>query len=145
MSAEDNRALAYRWFEELWNQGNVTAIDELATTDFVLHHPARPEQPVDLATYKQLYPVYRGALPDLHIVVEDTVAEEAKVAVRLTQSGTHLGEYRGRAPSGKRITWTGLVLFHIRDGKIAEAWADEDWQGFQHQLGATPLSAPPAG
>ena len=139
MSAEENIALARRWFEEVWNKGNASAIDALTTEDFVLHHPARPGQPVNLQTYKQLYPVYRVALPDLHILVEDTVADENKVAVRVTQSGTHLGEYRGAAPTGKRITWTGLIIFLVRDGKIAEAWADENWQGLQQNLGAAPM------
>jgi predicted ester cyclase len=100
VSTGENRALAYRWFEEVWNRGNAAAIDELARDKFVLHHPARPGQAVDVTTYRQLFPVYQVALPDLHIVVEDTVAEDDKLAVRITQSGTHLGDYRGNPPSG---------------------------------------------
>ncbi|HLF78814.1 MAG TPA: ester cyclase [Dehalococcoidia bacterium] len=79
----------------------------------------------------------RTALPDLHIEVEDAFATDDRVALRLTFSGTHEGELLGAAPTGKRIAFTGVNLYRLEDGKIAETWQLTDWAGALRQASAS--------
>src|SRR6185503_9308861 len=101
---DDNKRLAQRWFEEVWNQGLESTIDELlspegvgfglAATDTEVHGPTE---------FKPFVRNMRDAFPDLHIAVEDTVAEGDKVAVRLRVTGTHKGGGLGVAPTGRKV------------------------------------------
>jgi predicted ester cyclase len=134
MSVEDNKALVRRWFDEVWNGGSAAAIDALAADDFVLHHSGRPGQPIDLATYRQLHGALRVALPDFTITIDDCIAEGDRVAARLSQTATHLGAYGVLQPSGTRLSWTALVMLRVRDGRLAEAWGEEDWHSVQAWL-----------
>jgi steroid delta-isomerase-like uncharacterized protein len=128
MSAEENQALVRRWYEEVWNAGRADLIDELVAEDFVLHHTSLPGRPVPREAYKQLLPLFRTAFPDFRITVEDMLAHGDRVAVRLRQTGTHRGEFRGIPPSGKRVDTTALAILRFAGGRIAEAWgAERDW------------------
>src|SRR4051812_44110281 len=100
MAAEENKALARRFLEEVFNEGNLAAIDELIDPDWVQHDPAMPEELRGIEGARQLVEVYRAAFPDLHITVEDQVAEGDKVATRWTARGSHQGELMGIPPSG---------------------------------------------
>jgi predicted ester cyclase len=70
--------------------------------------------------------------------IEDLIAEEDRVAVRVTAHGRHTGEFIGLAPSGREYTISEMHIFHVRDGKIAEHWRDADMLGLMRQLGALP-------
>jgi predicted ester cyclase len=70
--------------------------------------------------------------------VEDIVAEGEKVVVRWRSRGTHQGEFMDVAPTGRQVAFTGMRLFHIAGGVIAESWVNIDERGLQEQLGAVP-------
>ena len=74
MAAEENKAIVRRWFEEVWNQRNVAAIDALAAESFTLHHVALPSA-IDLQTYKHYHPAFMAAFPDFHVEIDDIIAE----------------------------------------------------------------------
>ena len=79
----------------------------------------------------------RQALPDVQYTVEgDIIAAEDKVVTRWAASGLHQGEVFTLAPTGKRITWTGITIWRIEAGKIVEAWVSRDTLGILQQLGA---------
>jgi predicted ester cyclase len=82
----------------------------------------------------------RGAFPDLHLTVEDVVAEGEKVVVRTTARGTMKGDFLGMKPTGKTATWTEIHIGRYAGGKVAEHWATIDQLGMLQQLGlvATP-------
>jgi predicted ester cyclase len=61
----------------------------------------------------------RGAFPDFHLTIEDQIAEGNKVITRVTFRGTHRGDYRGIAPTGKQIKYSGIAIDRIVDGKVA--------------------------
>lgn len=136
MSKEENKALLRRLFEEVWTQGNLEAIDELLSSDYVLHDASQlirsPEG------FKAYVTAFRTAFPDLHATVEDQVADEDTVAVRFTVRATHKGEFHGLPPTGRQMTMTGIDIQRIADGKIAENWANLDALGLLQQLGALP-------
>ena len=81
---------------------------------------------------------YRQAFPDLHVTVEDLIAEGDRVAARLRFRGTHLGELDGIAPTGRRVDCTGIVISRIEEGKISEDWANFDDLGMMQQLRLIP-------
>ena len=137
MSTEENKAIDRRLFEEGWNQGNTAVFDEFIAADYIGHDPGGPTH--GLEGYKQFYAGVRSAFPDLHLTLEDHIAEGDRVVSRWTMTGTHLGELQdGTPPSGKRMTITGMTITRYASGKLEEDWANYDALGLLQQIGAIP-------
>jgi steroid delta-isomerase-like uncharacterized protein len=138
VSVEENKAVVRRWFEELFNAGNLEVADEIIAADHVNHDPTLPDIPSGPEGQKQVVNLYRGAFTNAHISVEDQLAEGDRVATRWTGSGTHQGEFMGVAPSGNQVTVTGITINRVSGGKIAESWTNYDALGMMQQIGAVP-------
>ena len=139
MSTEENRAVAHRELEELYNQGgNLDAAEEIYTPDFVGHEPAVGDfRGVEGA--KQYAATMRLAFPDLSCIVEDQLAEGDKVVTRWSAHGTHQGETEDLGPAtGNRMQITGISVEKFADGKVAESWDSFDALGMMQQLGLVP-------
>jgi steroid delta-isomerase-like uncharacterized protein len=136
-SEGENKAISRRADEELFNRGNLDVADELFTPDFVYHDPGGGELrgPENVKGYAAML---RAAFPDLHQTIEDQIAEGDKVAYRWTARGTHEGELMGIAPTSKRVTFTGIAVARLADGKIQEIWENYDALGMMQQLGVVP-------
>jgi steroid delta-isomerase-like uncharacterized protein len=139
VSAEENKATQRRVYEEAFNQKNLDVLDELIASEFTEHNP-NPGQPPGLEGLKQFLSSIHTAFPDLHVNVEDMVAEGDKVAARLRVRGTHQGEFTGIAPTGNQVTLTGIDIVRIAEGKVVEHWGNFDNLGMMRQLGAIPES-----
>ena len=116
MSTEDNKAIVQRYWEELWNTGNLASIEEIFAPDYVVRIAERTKRNVSL---------WRTAFPDLHFTIEDILAEGDKVVVRWTVRGTNRGNIEIESgetlpPTGKHVSFAGMDLYHCRGGKIAE-------------------------
>jgi C-1 hydroxylase len=85
--------------------------------------------------YKQYITAFSKGFPDFHETIEDIIAEGDKVWVRFPFTGTQTGEYRGLAPTGKKITAEIVDIFRIVDGKVAEWWEVADALNMSKQLG----------
>ncbi len=139
--SEDNKALIRRYFEEVWDKGNLDFIDELFTTNFVRHGPTATEGEVrGLDGFKALVSMYRSALPDLRVPIEELIAEGDRVVTRWTARGTHQGELMGNAPTGNRASVSGILIDRISGGKIEEEWVDYDTLHLMQQIGGVPQS-----
>ena len=137
MSALDNKALIRRWVEALNNGTWAEAADVLFTTTFVLHDPmAPPGLPAGPQGMKDYVAPYFAAFPDLQFTVEDQIADGDRVTTRYTGQGTHRGELMGIAPTGKHATATGITIFRIEEGKMAQMWQNWDALGLMQQVGA---------
>lgn len=79
-----------------------------------------------------------SAFPDLHLTIDDMVAERDKVVARVRWTGTHQGDYRGIAPTGKQVTFTAITIYRIVGGKVVEVWEEGDSLGLMQQLGIIP-------
>lgn len=136
-SEGENKAISRRADEELFNRGNLDVADELFAPDFVYHDPAGAELrgPESVKGYAAML---RAAFPDLHQTIEDQIAEGDKVAYRWTARGTHQGELMGIAPTGNRVTFTGIAVARLAEGKIEEMWENYDALGMMQQLGVVP-------
>jgi deazaflavin-dependent oxidoreductase (nitroreductase family)/steroid delta-isomerase-like uncharacterized protein len=132
MSTDDNKALVRRFYGE--SVHNPALLDELLAPTYVLHLPGRPPM-AGIEPAKRLMVAYTSGFPDLQLTTEDLVAEDDKVAIRNTWSGTHQGTFQGVPATGKHVTFTGSDVFHLAGGKIAEQWADLDALGLMQQLG----------
>jgi steroid delta-isomerase-like uncharacterized protein len=137
MSVEENIALVRRHTEEFWNKGNLGISDQIHTSDYVFHDALSPELR-GIKAYEQFVTMYRAAFPDLHFTEVDVIAAGDKVASRWTCVGTHQGELMGIPPTGKQTTTTGIDIFRIVDGKIAEEWVNWSTMALMQQLGVIP-------
>ena len=131
MLLEENKALL-RSLVEAENKRNLALLDELMAPDYVdnaIQLRSREE-------YKQMQTIVGNAFPDFHETIEDITAEGDKVWVRFKATGTHKGEYRGIAPTDKKFTLTGVLIYRIVNGKIAEKESGVyDFLDFYKQLG----------
>jgi predicted ester cyclase len=126
MSAEENKDLVRREQEELWNHtGNLDAAEELFASE---QAEAARQEAAD----------FRQGFPDVISIVEDLIAEGDKVVARWRSRATHQGEYVGIPPTGKEVEFTGISVYRIEGGKIAESWTIEDELGLRRQIGAFP-------
>jgi steroid delta-isomerase-like uncharacterized protein len=141
--SEQNKALARRSIEEIWNQGKLAVIDELVASDATFHDPSVPGGKfTGPQGMKQFVQIYRGAFPDIRLTINDQIAEGEEVVTRWTATGTHSGELMGIAPTNKRATVTGVDIDRYQGGKVVEAWASYDMLGLLQQLGVVPTLAP---
>jgi steroid delta-isomerase-like uncharacterized protein len=129
---ESNKALVRRWIEEGFNQHNVAVVDELFAERFAVNG-----QVVGREGLKQNMTRHLSGFPDLHVTIDDMLAEGEKVGMWYTVEGTHGGEFEGIPPTGNHAKWTGFDLFRIEQGKIASARFVSDFHGLLTQLGAT--------
>jgi steroid delta-isomerase-like uncharacterized protein len=135
--SEENKALVQRFVDEAFNRGNLDVADEVYAPEFTSHEP---EGAVERSPeyVKGFVGTYRGAFPDGHTTVEDSIAEGDRVAYRWTFRGTHRGELMGIGPTERQVTITGITLDRISGGKIEEEWNNFDRLGMLQQLGAAP-------
>ena len=137
--SEENKALARRLIEQVYNDGNLEVIDEIVAEDYFHHDPTMPQEEGHGREHlKEFTRMYRSAFPDLHVQIEDQVAEEDKVVVRWVANGTHEGDLMGVDPTGNRVTMAGMTIYRIDEGKIAETWDNYDAMGMMQQLGVIP-------
>ena len=135
MSVEENKALVRRWIEAI-NKKNVAVFDEIFTANYVAHTPGAEEN--DPESIKQLMTGLFTAFPDLHLTVEDFIAEGDKVVHRLTVQGTHKGDLMGIPPTGKQFTIMLINITRNAKNKFAESWTIADLLGMMQQLGIIP-------
>lgn len=129
------KMLLQRFFEEIYNQGNLPVADEIVATDYLNHNPA-PGETSGREGLKAFVAYLRRAFADLHIAIEDQVAEGDKVVTRFTISGVHEGEFAGIPATGKHATVTAIGIHRVVDGQIVESWLNWDALGMMQQLGA---------
>jgi predicted ester cyclase len=132
MSLEENKAVVRKMFEAI-NKQNLASLDELMAPDFVLHMHA--QQARGWKVNRRVIEDEIKAFPNLHVTIEDIIAEGDKVCVRLRETGTHTGEYHGVAPTGNKLAYTVAAIWRIVEGKIVEGWIIYDQLDFLKQLG----------
>ena len=134
---EENKSLVRRFFEE-WNKGNPDSLLELVAPDAVEHNlPAGVPQGHE-GIKKELM-MFMQAFPDMHFIIEDMIAEGDKVVCRITNTGTHKGEFMGLPATGKTMTITGIEIYRVANGKLVEHWGNQDDLGRLQQLGVIPI------
>jgi len=129
---EQNKAIVRGYMNEVLNNGNVAAFDTYFSEDVVFNNSKGVKQ--QLAGMQSI----RSAFPDFRLIIEDQIAEGDKVVTRVTFQGTHRGEFRGTAPTGKQIKYSGIAVDRIVEGKVVEMWHVADQLALLQQVGAIP-------
>jgi steroid delta-isomerase-like uncharacterized protein len=137
MTTEQNKAMVQRYIEE-FNKHNADYLDEYMAPDYIYHGSS---QDMDKEAFKKFHMGVLYAFPDAVITVEDMIASGDKVVTRWKIQGTHKGVFNGVAPTGNKITITGIIISKFKNGKCVEEWEQADGLGLMQQLGVIP--APP--
>jgi steroid delta-isomerase-like uncharacterized protein len=136
MTTESNRAFVLRFYEEVWNRGNVDVVHEVFAAGYV-RHDLRPSAALPGPQGQaKIAAEFRAAFPDLRMTVDLIVAEDDLVAARWTTSGTHTGPWADVAATGAHVTFSGMNVFRFHDGKVVELWNHRDDLALMEQLGA---------
>jgi steroid delta-isomerase-like uncharacterized protein len=135
MSAEQNKILIRRFFDEGLSAGNMALLDEILDANFTLHD-APPGLPPGRAGFKLLIGMFRSAFPDYKDTIDDLITEGDKIVVRWTFRGTHKGAFQDIPPTNKLVTTNGISIFYVSAGKITDDWTTIDMLGLLQQLGA---------
>jgi steroid delta-isomerase-like uncharacterized protein len=131
---DQNKAAVKNFIDRLFSEGDLSAVDDHLSEDFVNHDPHFGATG-DRDGFRQMSNTCRTACPDWHSDMHRFVAENDVVVEHFTASGTHRGELMGIAPTGKTLVLKGINIFRFADGRIVERWGRVDELGFLRQLG----------
>jgi steroid delta-isomerase-like uncharacterized protein len=135
VSTDENKAVVRRFIDEIFDKGNVSAVDELVSDDFVPHTwPSVTGKDDFKVTIERM----GKAVKDAHHTVEDMVAEGDRVSVRLSSHATQIGDVMGVPAAGREYTIAEQHIFRVVDGKVVEHWHVADMLGMMQQIGAFP-------
>ena len=137
----DAKTVSRRIFEEVWNNKNLSAIDELMAANYVHHDPQSPKFPDGIEGYKQLVNYYLKAFPDSHFTIDLEIQEGDVAATHWTVRGTHRGDLPILPATGKTFSVTGISIARVKNGKFAESWNNWDALGLMQQLGNVSAAA----
>lgn len=140
MDYADAGEVVHTWFERVWNQGELTAIDELFPSNGIAHSlSGEVDRPLQgPARFKEFVRTFRGAVPDIHIKVLRCVTQGPFCAAHCLVTGTHRGSTLGVSATDRTTRFEGIRLVRIENGQILEAWNFFDFLSFFQQIGALP-------
>lgn len=140
----DNKSLVRRLYEEVWNMRRLELIGELISPSHAVQMGGGfVDSGIGPEAYLRNLICYVTAFPDLKFTLLDLIAENDKVVVCWNISGTHQGELRGIAPTGKKISVDGITINQLANGKIMDSYVSWDLWGLMEQLGAIPALGQP--
>jgi len=133
-SLEQNKQIVERIWRELVNGERAASLEELVSLDFIDHTPL-PGLSSDLEGMQTRLTVLHRAFPDFHSKILNVTAEDDKVTVLVSSSGTHVNSFLGEVPSQKRWQIMEIHILRIAQGKLVEHWGIPDFFGMLQQLG----------
>jgi steroid delta-isomerase-like uncharacterized protein len=141
ITPEMNNAIAVRFFDSVWNKGDFSVLDTLIAPDALDHSTVggQPKTEKGSASFRGIVSMFRNAMPDIKLTIEDEVYAGDRVVHRWTLTGTDTGGVMGMPPSGKELTFSGTTIVRMEEGKIVERWANVDELGLLQQLGVAPM------
>jgi predicted ester cyclase len=131
--AAANKRLVRRFYKEVYGEWNMALVGEVVSPRFTSHDwpEGSAAGPQGFAAF---YSAIRTALPDARYVVDDLIAEGDKVVVRWRLLGTHEGDFRGIAPTGRAIVLKGIAIYRVDDGMLLERWVVTDLHGLLEEM-----------
>jgi steroid delta-isomerase-like uncharacterized protein len=133
MSAEENKKIVQR-YQEIYNSNDLDSLEEVVSEN--LRTPKIMSGiPTGIEGAKAAHRIMLAGFPDYQTMIEDIFAEGDRVAARITMSGTNTGSFMGMPATGKHVSFTGMYIARIANGKIVEHWGEEDGVSLLQQLG----------
>jgi steroid delta-isomerase-like uncharacterized protein len=137
MAVEKNIGLMRRWFQEVWNEGNIETIHELLAPDAIAVGQLEDRKELRGAgAFVAFVKSLLESFPDMKIKVEDVFGSEDEVVVRWSSTMTHSKDHLGMPATGKEIRLTGITIARIQNEKIVAGWDSWDQLGMLKQIGA---------
>jgi len=136
--SEENKTIVLRFYQEVMNQGKVELLDEIMAADFRDHGETLFGSPQGREVLKAGILGARSLLSDLTVQIHDILGDGELVGVRGTMRCTQQGPFLSVDPSGNELSWTGLAIFRVVDGKLTERWFNSDSLSIVQQLGIVP-------
>ena len=131
--AAANKELVRRFYKEVYVDWKMALVDEVVSPRFTSHD--WPEDgPTGPQGFRNYYSAIRSALPDARYAVDDLIAEGDRVVVRWRLLGTHEGDFRGIAPTGRPIVLKGIAIYRVEGGKLMERWVVSDLYGVLEEI-----------
>ena len=137
MSIEANKEIVRR-YQEIYNSNQLDRLSEVLSED-LLTPKIMPGIPQGIEGAKVAHQMMVAGFPDYQTVIDELIAEGDKVVARITMTGTNTGTFMGIPPTGKFISFTGIYIARIANGKIVEHWGEEDGVSLLGQLGVLSL------
>jgi ketosteroid isomerase-like protein len=136
--SETNKAAIRRFVDEVWNQGNLSVVDDFLAPTYTHYDPTTRDFGRGPEGEKQRVTLYRSAFPDLRLTIEDLLEDGDTVVARWSCRGTHDGPLDQILPTGKPVSITGISVVRFADGKMIEARIQWDALGMLQQIGVVP-------
>src|SRR5436190_20268577 len=137
MSLEENKKIVHH-YQEIYNSNDLDSLDEVVAKD-LLTPKIMVGIPAGIEGAKAAHRIMLAGFPDYQTMIDDLIAEGDKVVARITMSGTNSGSFMGMPPTGKYVSFTGIYIARIANGKIVEHWGEEDGVNLLQQLGVLSL------
>jgi steroid delta-isomerase-like uncharacterized protein len=134
--ADEPAELVRRFYEELWNRGEVGIADALFASDYVRHDLRPGTAAPGPQGQKDVALLFRKAFPDVHMTIDVLIAAPPFVVVRWTMRGTNTGQWAGSPASGRVVSFCGVNIFRFENGKVVELWNHRDDLGLMEQVGS---------
>lgn len=136
---EAPKEIIRRMNDLVWDDGQLTLIDEYVAADYVEHNTASPQDIQGPEGYRDNVEMVRAAFPDMDLVTEDLIAAGDKVVYRYSIVGTHQGALMGIEPTGRNVEIAGMGIARFEEGMLVESWSNVDIFGLMAQLGVVEL------
>jgi len=120
---------------KVYNEGDLALVDEIIAAEYKLHHSAYPEDIVGIEAFKKYITDIRIAFPDMNLKFDETVVKGFKIIIRWSLTGTNTGNFGELPATGKQVSYSGLSLSHIADGKFTQSWIIYNGLELYQQLG----------
>lgn len=133
MSADENKRLIRRWLT-FAESGFGGSFDPFIADDYVGHSSGQSD--MRAAQLERLERAFAAAFTNVRYRIEDLIAEDDKVVLRVETRATHVADFHGIAATGRAVKLNGIVIYRIAGGKIAESWAEMDFGRLIRQLTA---------
>ena len=137
MSLEENKNIVRR-YQEIYTSNDLDALSEVVSEN-LLTPKIMPGISTGIEGAKAAHRIMLAGFPDYQTIIDDLFAEGDKVAARITMSGTNTGSFMGIPPTGKYVSFTGIYIARLANGKIVEHWGEEDGVSLLQQLGVLKL------
>ena len=124
MSIEENKKVVQR-YQEIYNSNDLDSLNEVVSED-LLTPKIMPGIPTGIEGAKAAHRIMLTGFPNYQTIIDDLFAEGDKVAARITMSGTNTGSFMGIPPTGRYVSFTGIYIARLANGKIVEHWGEED-------------------
>jgi steroid delta-isomerase-like uncharacterized protein len=136
--SETNEAAVRRFVDEVWNEGNLSAVDNYLAQTYAHHDSSTRDFGRGPEGERRRVTLYRSAFPDLRFTIEDLISDSDAVVIRWSSRGTHKGQLDQIPPTGKPVNVSGVSIVRFAGGKMVEGWISWDALGMLQQIGVIP-------